>query len=69
VKRVLLLLSAAVVLASCSPEDGRVRSSGPGADTGNRTAQVQIHAGSSEAYYGTPDLNPKLAAPSAAAKK
>lgn len=56
------LLPLALLLAACSPEASRIRDGGPGADTGNRGAQVQLHAGGSEAYYGTPNLNPRIAA-------
>ena len=62
--RVTRLLPLLLLLSACSPEAGRVRDGGPGADTGNRGAQVQLHAGGSEAYYGTPNLNPRIAASS-----
>ncbi len=56
-------LAALVALAGCSPEAARVRgSSNPGADVGNRGAELQLHAGGSEAFFGTPNLNPRLAA-------
>lgn len=32
-----------LVIAACSPEASRVREGGPGADVGNRRAEVQIH--------------------------
>jgi hypothetical protein len=51
---------AALALAACSPEASRTRGGGPGADTGNRTAEVQLHSGGSQAYYGTPNLNPRV---------
>jgi hypothetical protein len=51
-----LLLLAAVALAAgacASPETRRVRSGGPGADSGNHRAVVQLHEGA-DPYYGTP---------------
>jgi len=58
------LLSLASCLAACSPEASRTRDGGPGGDTGNRGANVQLHSGGSEAYFGTPNLNPRVGAPS-----
>ena len=55
------LLALSLAACDASPEAGRTRSGGPGADTGNRTATVQLHPGGSEAYYGTPNLNPRIA--------
>jgi hypothetical protein len=59
VRRALALAAFSLAFAACSPEAGRVRSGGPGADTGNRGALVQLHPGGSEAYFGTPNLNPR----------
>lgn len=56
-----LVCALALLLAACSPEASRVRGGGPGADTGNRAAEVQLHAATSQAYYGTPNLNPRVA--------
>ncbi len=51
---ILLALVAAGLVAGCtSPEAKRIRGGGPGADTGNRTADVELHAGS-EPFYQTP---------------
>jgi hypothetical protein len=51
----LLLLIGCVGLAGCtSPETRRSRGSGPGADVGNRPAQVKMHEGS-DPYWKTPD--------------
>jgi len=58
----LLVAALALLLAACSPEAGRVRSGGPGADTGNRGDQVQLHPGN-EGFYGTPNLNPRVTVP------
>ena len=47
-------LAALVGAAACaSPEAGRERGVGPGADPGNRDAIVEIHQGA-EPYHGTP---------------
>lgn len=47
-----------VLLAGCtSPEAGRVRGGGPGADVGNRGKPVVMHEGSLP-YAGTPVLVP-----------
>ena len=48
-----LLLVGGLLTAACSPEATRVRSGGPGADIGNRPAEVQIH-GRVNPYYETP---------------
>ena len=44
------LLLASVLLSGCSPEAGRVRSGGPGADVGNRSATVDMHANTNPSY-------------------
>jgi hypothetical protein len=41
--RLLALALIAAALAACSPEATRARGGGPGADVGNRGAQVEIH--------------------------
>jgi hypothetical protein len=49
----LVVLSA---LAACaSPETGRTRGGGPGADVGNRTKFVRMHEGA-DPFYKTPKL-------------
>ena len=56
-----VLVVALLALAACSsPEARRSRGSGPGADVGNRKAQVQLHAGSSP-YRNTPALVKRVA--------
>ena len=41
-KHSMLMLLLVVVLAACSsPEDGRARGGGPGADVGNRTTNAK----------------------------
>lgn len=51
-----LLFAAFAALAGCpSPEADRVRGGGPGADTGNRDAVVEMHGGS-VIYHQTPCL-------------
>ena len=47
-------LAAAMILAACTPpEAARTRGGGPGADTGNRDAVVEMHGGSNM-YWKTP---------------
>ncbi|HLY65480.1 MAG TPA: hypothetical protein VKU60_08095 [Chloroflexota bacterium] len=50
-----------VAVAACSPEASRTRGDGPGADVGNRGVNIELHPSGSEAYYGTPNLNPSVA--------
>lgn len=46
----------AVAMTACtSPEATRTRSGGQGADVGNRTQQVEMHAGS-RPYWETPRI-------------
>ncbi len=53
-KATLLLLAAGAALAACtSPEAGRIRGGGPGADVGNRRPVVHMHQGALP-YYKTP---------------
>jgi hypothetical protein len=49
----LIVLALGLLLAACSPEAGRVRSGGPGADVGNRSPIVDIH-GVKQPFYRTP---------------
>lgn len=45
-----------LALAACSsPENGRARGSGPGADVGNRTKFVRMHEGS-DPFAKTPKI-------------
>ncbi len=69
-KRLAILALLALGLAACSPspEASRTRGGGSGADVGNHTSTLLIHAGGSEAYYGTPNLNPRVASSSSAKK-
>jgi hypothetical protein len=47
-------LASAILLAACTPpEAARIRGGGPGADTGNRDAVVEMHGGSNM-YWKTP---------------
>jgi hypothetical protein len=51
-----LAMTASVILlltACASPEAARTRGGGPGADVGNRSDPVELHAGA-EPYYQTP---------------
>lgn len=52
----LLALVAAGLTACSSPEAGRTRGGGPGADVGNRRSEVEMHAGS-RPFYKTPCLD------------
>jgi hypothetical protein len=56
---VLIVLAALLfyLTACASPEITRTRSSGPGADVGNRTKNVQMHEGS-KPFENTPRLIP-----------
>lgn len=58
-KRTLLLglLAAALAVGACSPEAGRTRGGGPGADVGNRwyPSDVDLH-GRTNPYFRTPSL-------------
>lgn len=55
---VVVVVAAALALAACgSPETGRVRGGGPGADVGNRGAEVQIH-GELNPFQDTPLKGP-----------
>ena len=47
------LVRLAAVAACASPEAGRGRGGGPGADPGNHGAVVEVHAGA-KIYYLTP---------------
>lgn len=63
---VLLALAALVLvgLAACGPEAARVRGGGPGADPGNRGAEVQLQGDVPEAtrvYFETPRDEPPIA--------
>ena len=56
--RTTVVLACAVFVAACeSPEATRTRGGGPGADPGNRPAQVKMHEGSYQ-YWETPVLIP-----------
>ncbi|HET6578196.1 MAG TPA: hypothetical protein VFG66_07735 [Gemmatimonadales bacterium] len=49
----ILLLPLAAAAACASPEAARTRGGGPGADVGNRTPTVEMHAGA-QPYHQTP---------------
>ena len=58
-----VLIGACLAVAGCSsPEATRTRGGGPGADVGNRPANVKMHEGSLQ-YWETPVVIPGLAAP------
>jgi hypothetical protein len=50
----MLLLGLAALGGCDSPETVRTRGGGPGADVGNRPADVKMHEGSNQ-YWRTPD--------------
>lgn len=53
--RTILLVAAGVIAAACtSPEARRTRGGGPGADVGNRPANVRMHEGSQQ-FWRTPE--------------
>jgi hypothetical protein len=60
---IVLVIAASVALA-CSPEAGRTRGGGPGADVGNRGGTVQMHGdrGPGQVYYQTPRVGQRLEA-------
>ena len=53
IARVALVGLAPLLIACDSPEAGRTRGGGPGADLGNRTADVEMHEGA-QPYHDTP---------------
>jgi len=62
-----LILTLACVAACASPEAGRVRGGGPGADPGNHDRVTQVHGGA-QMYYRTPcrTVKVKCSGPTAA---
>jgi hypothetical protein len=55
---VAVLLATCITVAGCaSPEAARTRGGGPGADRGNRLANVKMHEGSRQ-YWETPVVIP-----------
>jgi hypothetical protein len=52
-----ILMIFAGAAACTSPEATRTRGGGPGADVGNRSEHVEMHAGS-QPYWETPQLIP-----------
>lgn len=61
---IIFLLAMCIIVACASPETGRSRGGGPGADVGNRTKVIRMHEGA-DPFYRTPKLirsqNPPLA--------
>ncbi len=53
------VLALAIAACATSPESGRMRGGGPGADPGNHGSVVQMHAGN-KPYYRTPCRTPKV---------
>lgn len=62
-RAVIFLIVLCVLVACASPETGRTRGGGPGADMGNRTKVMRMHEGA-DPFYKTPKLiraqNPPL---------
>ena len=57
-RRLLVALAALLALAACSsPEAGRTRGGGPGADVGNRGEQIELH-GVLNPFHNTPLRSP-----------
>ena len=65
----IIFLAVICVLAACaSPETGRSRGGGPGADVGNRTKVVRMHEGA-DPFYKTPKLIRSQPPPLASARQ
>jgi len=65
----IIFFAVLCTLAACaSPETGRARGSGPGADIGNRTKFVIMHEGA-DPFYKTPKLIPAQPPPLAPARQ
>ena len=65
----LIFLAIVCTLAACaSPETGRPRGGGPGADVGNRTKVVRMHEGA-DPFYKTPKLIRSQSPPLASARQ
>jgi hypothetical protein len=52
-----LLLVVFLILPACSPEEGRTRGQGRGADVGNYGGRIELREGPQH-YHGTPDRKP-----------
>jgi hypothetical protein len=65
----IIFLVVLCVLAACtSPETGRPRGGGPGADVGNRTKFALMHEGA-DPFYKTPKLIRSQSPPLASARQ
>ena len=65
----IICLVVLCALAACaSPETGRSRGGGPGADVGNRTKFVRMHEGA-DPFYKTPQLIRSQPPPLASARQ
>ena len=65
---IIFLLVLCALAACTSPETGRPRGGGPGADIGNRTKFVRMHEGA-DPFYKTPKLIPSQSPPLASARQ
>ena len=64
----IIFLAVVCALAACtSPETGRSRGGGPGADVGNKTKFMRIHEGA-DPFYKTPKLIRSQSPPLASAR-
>ena len=65
----IIFLVVLCALAACmSPETGRSRGGGPGADVGNRKQVVRMHEGA-DPFYKTPTLIPSQPPPLTSARQ
>ena len=65
----IIFLVVLCALAACtSPETGRQRGGGPGADVGNRTKFARMHEGA-DPFYKTPKLIRSQSPPLASARQ
>ena len=65
---VVLFVVLCALAACASPETGRSRGGGSGADVGNRTKVVRMHEGA-DPFYKTPKLIASQSPPLAAARQ
>ena len=67
-KRLIFLAIVCMLAACASPETGRQRGGGPGADVGNRTKFARMHEGA-DPFYKTPKLIRSQSPPLASARQ
>ena len=65
----LIFLAIVCMIAACaSPETGRPRGGGPGADVGNKSKVMRMHEGA-DPFYKTPKLIASQSGPLASARQ